>query len=126
MVKKVDFKEFLMQKGERLGFGIALVVMICLIGFGTASGVMAPSPSTTAENIKNTADDIKQKITFGDAEEPPKLAWIFTKSDPFGQADKIKYEAVAFDNSNFGNTGLDNNKKLNPQILVPDKTVDGY
>jgi hypothetical protein len=124
MAKKVDFKEFLMQKGERLGFGIALVVMICLIGFGTASGVMAPSPSTTAENIKNTADDIKQKITFGDPEEPPKLAWIFTKSDPFTV--KIKPEEVAFGNSNFGNTGLDNNKKLNPLILVPDKVKDGY
>jgi hypothetical protein len=124
MAKKVDFKEFLMQKGERLGFGIALVAMICLIGFGTASGVMAPSPSTTAENIKNTADDIVQKITFAEAETLAPPHWIFTKSDPFDERRNIKPEAVAIDQPFFTPNPLDNNKKLNPQILQPEKPYD--
>lgn len=123
MAKSIDFKEFLLQKGERLGFGIALVAMILLIGFGTASGVMSPSPTTTAEGIRAKAEGIESKINFGEAEDPPILHWIFTKVDPF-TGKSINSEEYATNTKWFEPTGFDRDKKLNPQIAPPAEPYD--
>src|SRR5262245_39810632 len=99
MAKGFDFKQFMLQKGERLGFGVALVFMIALIGFGTAQGVANDSPGTTAEWIKARASDIENRINSGYTDGLiPELEPIFKKGLNF---DPVKPEAFAAATPNF-------------------------
>jgi len=117
MAKGFDFKQFMLQKGERLGFGIALVVMIALIGFGTAEGVANDSPGTTAEWIKSKASDIENRINTGYTEGLiAELEPIFKKGLSF---EPVKPEAFAAATPNFFDTPLEINKRLNPVVLTP-------
>lgn len=117
MAKGFDFKQFMLEKGERLGFGAALVVMIALIGFGTAEGLTSDSPSTTADWIKGKANTIEQQINTGStpgAIEP--LEPIFQKGIDISP---VKPEAFASATPNFFDTPLEISKRLNPVVLTP-------
>src|SRR5436309_1868492 len=63
-----DFKgkEFLVEKGERVGLGVALFLMIVLIItslFIPPNGFFSGSPSEKAEALGNQTSSVKQKLT---------------------------------------------------------------
>jgi hypothetical protein len=62
--KKINFKELLLQKGERIALGAAAVIMLALvIVFGLASALGGSSPtknSTALEDLRKRADQAHQ------------------------------------------------------------------
>src|SRR5262245_57045577 len=117
MAKKLDVKEFLLHKGERLGFGVALVFMILLIGIGSASGLSGDSPSTTAERIHNQADEIQKQVITRPAKVLPPLDPIYTTVGVVGE--QVEPAKFATNTENWRNTQAEISKNTNPVILAP-------
>jgi hypothetical protein len=83
MAKKIDFdfKQFMLQKGERAGLGVALGLMTLLIIMGVWTGLGKKSPLPLL--IKN-ADDLDQRVRsttptkkpLNEAPEPARNPWL--------------------------------------------------
>ncbi|OAI54268.1 hypothetical protein AYO44_15235 [Planctomycetaceae bacterium SCGC AG-212-F19] len=119
MAKSLDVKQFLIHKGERLGLFVALIIMICLVGFGGASGLSVDSPATTVEVIKSKSSSIEDRIHTGPAggDAIEKLGDLYTKTDVIGA--KIAPEDYLVTNPFFRDTPLENSKRTNPVVLAP-------
>jgi hypothetical protein len=56
-LKGIDFKELLLQKGERLALGVAVgIAAIMIVGFGLASVLGGSSASANADKVKTARD----------------------------------------------------------------------
>ena len=64
-LKDLDWKQFLRDKGERIGLGVAVGLAVLMIVFYLllGNGVLGQSTSKTAGDIKKKADDKSQLIT---------------------------------------------------------------
>jgi len=116
MAKNIDLKEFMLHKGERLAMGIALFVMIMLIGTGAWSGFSCASPSETAKEIKDKAERIQTAIRTGPAESPADIDPLLLdklRNDP---VDVLAYATAT---PNFIASGLEDTKRMPPTVLAP-------
>lgn len=118
MAKNLDLKQFLLQKGERLGMGVALAVMLLLIGLGAWSGFSSASPSDTAEDIKTKADAIRNKIGTTPAESPAEIDKFLLEPLKNEAVDAVQYAAAT---PNFIESGIENDKRNAPDIQVPEE-----
>ena len=126
--KGFDLKRFLVQKGERLGAGIAAVVMVLLLGKSVASGLRSERPTTVIQQIRGLAAVIEDRIQTGDAVSDPGL-------DPrlIGPRIHGPISAAAFKTGcdNFWPLGLEDDKRRNPSnyalvILSEGAQWEGY
>lgn len=121
MAKNFDAKEFMIQKGERVGLFVALILMIALVGFGMADGVAADSVDKTVDSIKDKSKQIEDRIVSGpsgsDVTQP--LDLIYTKTDVIGI--KLDPNAYLAATPFFRETPLENRKRTNPVVLQPDE-----
>src|SRR5438552_1169711 len=64
-LKEFDFKQFLLEKGERVGLyaagGIAFLIIVLSL-FLPGRGILSPSPKKSAEEIKGAAQQKKTLV----------------------------------------------------------------
>ena len=114
--KEFDFKRFLVQRGERLGAGIAAAVMVLLLGKSAASGLRSERPSAVIQQIRGLAAVIEDRIITGDSVSDAGL-------DPRLVGPRIHepISAAAFKTNcdYFLPVGLEDDKRRNPSALTP-------
>ncbi len=71
--QKFDVKKFLLEKGERVGIGMAAGVMVLMLAVGAMAGLNRDSPTKTASDITENANTIESKLRSGPALSPPGL-----------------------------------------------------
>lgn len=77
---KIDFKakgqvilNYFKEKGEKVGLGVCLAIMLLFGGLGLWGSISAPSPVKNAEDMKKLADDKSQafkRAEPGDSDNP--------------------------------------------------------
>jgi hypothetical protein len=121
MAKNFDAQEFLIQKGERVGLFVALILMIALVGFGMADGITADSVDKTVDTIQTKSRSIEERLASGpagiDVIQP--LDLIYTKTNVVD--DKINPNDYLVATPFFRETPLENRKRTNPVVLQPDE-----
>ncbi len=121
MAKNFDAKEFLIQKGERVGLFLALIIMIALVGFGMADGISADSVDKTVETIQTKSRSIEDRLFSGQISSDVAIPLdpLYTKTDVISE--KIKPEEFLVATPFFRETPLENRKRTNPVVLQPDE-----
>jgi hypothetical protein len=125
-LKEFDYKQFLLEKGERVGLyaagGIALL-MIVLSLFLPDKGLLSPSPRTRADVITKTAQDKKNAVATASPDD--RQTKELRDVDPQLQKqagnvaqDPVTYRLVA---DMFAPREIPSNKRQNPSILVPEE-----
>src|SRR5690349_3398157 len=75
-LKEFNFKQFLLQRGEWVGLGLALAIALPLFGLGMMKILSSPSPMSNALALEQLARSADQRITSArppdDADKPPK------------------------------------------------------
>lgn len=116
-MKEFDFKQLMLQKGEKIGLYVGLGVMALLLLFGGVSTVKSDSPNTTADIIQAKTATVKNRVESGEATSlddiPPETKGIV--SVPPVQPDKFAIKA-----DHFVPNPLEDTKRRNPDIQKPD------
>jgi hypothetical protein len=116
-LKEFNFKQFLLQKGEWLGLGFALVIMLPVLGIGMMKILGSPSPMSNALALEKLTRDADQRIQNAkpsdDADKPPKE--FFTE---------LTYAAVNPDAYSTPTpwivpSTIEDTKRRSPEILPP-------
>src|SRR4051794_20581885 len=88
-IKDFDFKQFFLQKGEWVGLGVALAIVLPVLFVGLKNALLSPSPTANAEQVATLSKGADQKIATSvppdDADKPPKEFFTeisFSKADP--------------------------------------------
>jgi hypothetical protein len=68
---KVDFKQLLIEKGERVGLGVAAALLVLFLAMGTLSAFSSQSPDKITKEIANNISSLQQKQNNGTADVPP-------------------------------------------------------
>lgn len=115
-LKDFDFKQFLLQRGELVGLGIAAFLGLVLVLMGS-KGFLAGSPGRTASDIQAKSQEADQRINTStppaDIEQvSPNLLTelVVTPVDPerFALASNLTFT-----------TPVDDIKRRNPEVLSP-------
>jgi hypothetical protein len=123
-LKDFDFKQFMIEKGERVGLGVAGVVAVLLIGwflFWPGHGVFSKNPTELAADLDKKAKDAEVKLRNSqpgaadlpkDPDKPPIDFAVFTL-----KAGEALYFTVA---GWFHADPKTDSKRRNPELLTPD------
>src|SRR5262249_18343188 len=118
-LKKINFKELLVQKGERIALGAALGIMaLMVIGFGLASALGGSSPKDNAAKLTELKTKAEQALKTSQppadlAELPPELKALEVKEV---RADWFP-PSVPF----FTTASQEDRKWRLPEVLAPDE-----
>jgi hypothetical protein len=130
-LKDFDFKQFMVEKGERVGLGAAGVVAVLLIGcflFWPGHGVFSKSPTELAAELNKAAADAETKLRTsqpGEADKPkdPELDEAAKKRRGLAFAvnvlkatDALHYMVAGW----FQTEIKEDAKRRNPELLTPD------
>jgi hypothetical protein len=134
-LKEFDYKQFLLEKGEKLGLAIAVAVMVLLILwlFLPGHGFVSGSPVDNAKSLKDLHETLTQKLksnTPSGNDLPP----------PDAEANMIPLNTTRVDGRDFPLAGLFEGRKLEtikrrlPTLLNIDEArvaytyapIDGY
>lgn len=123
MASKIDFKQLLIEKGEKIGLGVGAAVMVLLIIVGIMSATGAESSGKTAESLSKKAQEVTTQLQNGPSGEPtpvnPELINKVPTFDPYAPL------AFATRNDLFDRTAASTAKRMNPRILgVTEYQVD--
>jgi hypothetical protein len=115
-MKDFDYKDFLLRKGERVGLWVAVGLTALLVVAGTMAAMSSINPRETARRIEGKATEIQRQVATADRPVPP--------IDPKIGSQKVNLASVgpreyAADTELTGNTGLEDPKRRNPQIMAP-------
>jgi hypothetical protein len=64
-LKEFDAKQFLLEKGERVGLGVALTLMVAMLVFSLfmpSQGFFSGSPAANAEQLKKSTEQLDQAL----------------------------------------------------------------
>ncbi|MBY0522657.1 MAG: hypothetical protein K2R98_04640 [Gemmataceae bacterium] len=117
MAKNVDVKQLLIQKGERLGLGVATTIMLLLVGMGAVAGLSSASPGETAEDIKTKAARIQNTLQTGPAFSPLEIDPALKGELSNAPIDVQRYYANNI--TSFIETSFEDKKRNNPVVLAP-------
>ena len=67
----IDFKQLLLDKGEKIGMGAAMGVMVVLVVAGSVSAINSDNPATIAEDIAPRRPD-REDPGERTARQPPR------------------------------------------------------
>lgn len=117
-IKDFDFKQFFLEKGERIGLGVCAAFMALLLVGGVIKAVTAGSPSKTAGVVKTKAEGAKQRI---DLSRPDPSDFEKDKKELAAQIifDPIDPDAVRPANDLFVSTSVEDKKRRAPEVLAP-------
>ena len=115
-MKNVDFKQLMLQKGEKIGIGVALTLMLVLVGFGAVSGFTSDNPAQIADDIRTKATKIENTLASGPAVSPRAInEQLLTPL----QKEGVVLAPFRSGVDNFIETALDDSKHKNPELVVP-------
>ncbi len=115
-IKKIDFKQLMLQKGEKIGMGVALCFMLGLVAVGAVSGINADKPAEIKEDILDKASKIENKLASGPPVSDPKINSNLLKQL---NKDVVALKPYLYETDNFVKTGLEDDKRKNPDVLTP-------
>ena len=119
-LKSIDFKDLMIRKGERIGLGVALVIMALLVLASGYSSVTTASPTTVAKEIQDKAKAIENTIrTGGVTKEKPVDPNVFKEA----RIEQVTNKDFPFRNDLTVPNSLEDNKHRNPDVLPPAETV---
>jgi hypothetical protein len=116
----VDFKKLMLEKGEKIGLGVAVGFMLLLIIFGLFmpdKGFFSGSPSENARKLKTESTRVKDRMVR--AEPDPSLRVVPADVKDIGTAKPLVASAYLAPGDYFADSGVDTTKRLMPEILTP-------
>jgi hypothetical protein len=108
-MKDFDAKQFLLQKGERVGLGVALGLMVLLIVFSLfipPNGLFSGSPVEKAESLSKVTTDVQNQLRTnrpGDNDKPGKaelIQFVSKSLDPHDYEVETLFQPRRPDNPN--------------------------
>lgn len=115
-MKDFDFKQFLLQRGELLGLGVAVLLAAVLLLWGS-KGFLAGSPGKTAQEILSKKQQAEQQLDS--STPPPDLAQV-----PSGLLRSVEVTAIDPQHYQLASTFItttpqEDTKRRNPEVLRP-------
>src|SRR5438105_656308 len=108
----IDFKKLLLEKGEKIGLGVAVGFMLLLLIFGLFmpdKGFFSGSPSVNAGKLKTESGRVKDRMAK--AEPDPSIRPVPDDVKNIGTAKPIPPELYASANDYFHDSGIDQTKR---------------
>jgi hypothetical protein len=116
-MKDFNFKQFMLQKGEWVGLGIAAVIMLPVLGLGMMKILTSRNPASNAQGLEQMTKSVEQLIKDAkppaDAAEPPKEFFTNVTYDP---VDPVAYNTPV---NWFIPSTLEDTRRRSPEILPP-------
>ncbi|HLJ92408.1 MAG TPA: hypothetical protein VKU02_04365 [Gemmataceae bacterium] len=116
-MKDFNFKQFMLQKGEWVGLGVALILALPVFGIGMMKILGSPKPSSTAMRLENLVKAADQKIQSAkppeDADKPPKE---FFTNIVYGRVDPDEYSTPT---DWFIGSSIEDTRRRSPEVLPP-------
>src|SRR5262249_3336147 len=113
-LKDFDFKQFLLKRGEWIGLGVVLLIVIPVLASGLIKVFTAGSPSSKAEAFQTLTNDADRKIQTSvvpkDAEKPPEEFFATLRLE------KVKSEPYYTEAPFFVATEIEDTKRRKPEI----------
>src|SRR5438067_2057563 len=112
---KVDFKQLLIEKGERVGLGIAAALLVMFLAMGTLSAFSSQSPEKITKEIASNISNLQSKQNNGPVEVDPIPPIVTEPVDVrVVSREEVKTPFPFFDpNANVVE------RRTNPKILAP-------
>jgi hypothetical protein len=117
MAKKLDFQQLMLEKGEKIGLGVAAVLMLIMMIFGGMAVTSAKSPAEIKTDLNRTAEDIKRKVQNNPALMPQTLPDHLTKGGM--KFPELAYAEHKTDVEFFNLVSEENAKRRNPVVYKP-------
>lgn len=111
---KFDFQSLLLEKGEKIGLGIAAAAFVLLAFFGIMAAAGAANPSKLTSEIKSGIDSVDSRLRETPSIEPPPVE-IPDKNSVFV---KVKPTDFVTPHELFNTAGTISEKRNNPTILA--------
>jgi hypothetical protein len=120
MIKKLrtfDFKKFFIQRGERVGFGIALVVMMFMVAInGLSMGLWNTTATANTRLLKHLNTQASEKVTTS---KPPLDMAALPHDLHAGSVDAFNPDMFACQRPFFGRETRPDRKWRQPKVLAP-------
>lgn len=116
MAKNSGFQQFLLHKGERLGFGLALVIMIGAMAFGAFGVPWSENASAVEKKIKDRHLEIRDQLANKMVAAPEVLPNVLVKNHT---NDPVPVEQFLTKNPHFIAPPGEGDKRVNPSIRAP-------
>jgi hypothetical protein len=119
-LKDIDYKQFLLEKGERIGLYVAvgLMALFLVLGLGI-KGLGSGSPSANADKLSDLTKKGEQAIR--DSKPNPKDGEIDPDLKKAANPTDINPQVFACSHPLFHPFAQDDNKWRRPEILAPDE-----
>src|ERR1700687_5730246 len=118
-LKDFDFKQFFLQRGEWIGLGVVLLIVIPILAIGIKNSVSAGRPESKKKDIEKLALNLEERIRTSqvpaDASTPPPE---FLKEVTFGSVDPAPYRTETAMNVP---SGIEDTRRRKPEVLAPDR-----
>src|SRR5262245_42730148 len=114
-MKDFDYKQFLLEKGERVGLGVAAAFGALLIVFGLVSGLSGGSASGTQAQIDKERTSAKNRIDIAapNPEDANKDQKELAAQVTFDELDPSKFRPPY---TYFTPSSIEDTKRRNPEI----------
>jgi hypothetical protein len=120
-MKDFDFKQFMLQRGEWVGVGVAVAIMLPALVIGAQKALTSGSASTNAAEVERLAKDAKSRIDRSvppaDADKPPDETNLQVRTD------KVDAEKYAIESPWFWPSSIEDTKRRAPPVLPPAELV---
>src|SRR5262245_11637078 len=111
---KIDFKQILMEKGEKYGFYACAGLLAIFLALGGYVASKAASPSSIVRDMDGKVANVQQKTITGPADPPPLDKVIY---DGGAKLPQIPFSAYVTPNPLFNIAADEHMKRMNPKIL---------
>jgi hypothetical protein len=119
-LKDFDFKGFVLQKGERVGLSLSVLLMIALVIVGLfwpGKGVLSGSPRETADKLRQLGQSAQTKINSSDPPSGPIMDQ--TQLSAVLTFDRIEQGRFPTEFPFVLPSSADDFKRRNPDVLAP-------
>src|ERR1700737_2391583 len=115
-IKDFDFKRFFLQRGEWVGLGVALAIMLPALYSGTVLTLTSGSATRNAEEVKGLAKAADNRIASSqppsDADKPPPESELMVRND------RVEPEKYTPENRWFVPSQIEDTKRRAPDVLT--------
>ncbi|MBX9584940.1 MAG: hypothetical protein K2X87_31940, partial [Gemmataceae bacterium] len=119
---KIDFKDFLLKRGEYLALGLAGFGLIVLFAWGVTRGAGAVNPEATAKDLDTQAKSVHNKIATAEGEPEPLKPWVTAPGRGYPNVPGADFVLVTLP---FDPIAKPSAKRENPKVLgIRDYQVD--
>jgi hypothetical protein len=116
-LKEFNAKQFLLEKGEWVGLGVALLIAVPVLGIGLMMVLNSPSPASNVAAIEQLTKAADQRINSAkppdDAEKPPK------EVDAVVSYERVDPDQYSTPDLWFVPSSMEDTHRRSPEILPP-------